>query len=58
VVSHDVMRASVVGYNLSSNFSAILGSRAAINSVLLELRDLYSNSSKIIGLTFWGGITT
>jgi len=29
-----------------------LGSRAAINSILLELRDLYSNSSKIIGLTF------
>ena len=44
--------------SLFSNFLAILGSRAAINPILLELRDLYSNSFKIVGLTFQGGIIT
>ena len=44
--------------SLSSNFSAILGSKAAINSTSLKLQDLRSNSSKIIGLTFRCGIIT
>ena len=42
----------------SSNFLTILGSRVATNSALLKLWDLYSNSSKIVGLTFQGGIIT